>query len=85
MRLRTCRRAVVLLTVLLAVQGGSSAVADTRDPRPRPRPAPQAPSDPRGQSGSIDPLTPFAQGAARFAEMTAPFVNAAGDVFFPRA
>ncbi|MFI9155273.1 hypothetical protein [Streptomyces sp. NPDC053367] len=80
--MRTCRRAVVLLTVVLAVQGGSSALADTRDPRPRP--APQAPSAPRGQSGTLDPLTPFAQDAARFAEMTTPFVDAAGDVFFPR-
>ncbi|CAL9339922.1 hypothetical protein [Streptomyces sp. enrichment culture] len=81
MRLSTYRRAAVLLTVLLAVQGGASAVADTKDPRPRPA----APSDPRGgHSGSIDPLTPFAQGAARFAQMTAPFVNAASDVFFPR-
>lgn len=89
MRLHTYRRAAVLLTVLLAVQGGASAVADTQDPRPRPRPAAphaqSAPSDPRGgHSGSINPLTPFAQGAARFAEMTAPFVNAASDAFFPR-
>jgi hypothetical protein len=82
MRLHTCRRALVLLTVLFAVQGGATALADTHDPRPRP--APHAPSDPRGQSGSIDPLTPFAQGAASFAQMTAPFVNAASDVFFPR-
>ncbi|MFJ8079041.1 hypothetical protein ACIQ6Y_00235 [Streptomyces sp. NPDC096205] len=80
--MRTCRRAVVLLTVVLAVQGGSSALADTKDPRPRP--APQAPSRPHGQSGSINPLTPFAQGAAQFAEMTAPFVNAASDMIFPR-
>jgi len=76
MRSRTCQRTVVLLAVLLSVQGGASALADGKDPRPQPAPP--------GQSGTVDPLSPFAQGAATFAEMASPFVNAASDVMFPQ-
>jgi hypothetical protein len=80
MRSRTQHRAAVLLLTLtlIALQDGACALADGRKPG-----GPSAPGAPGGQSGSIDPLAPFAQGAAALAGMAAPFVNAAGDAFFP--
>ncbi|MEV0640994.1 hypothetical protein AB0I77_39960 [Streptomyces sp. NPDC050619] len=76
MRIRTCQRAAVLLMVLTALQSGTSALADGRDSRGQ--------GDPHTQSASIDPLTPFAQGASALAGMAAPFVDAADAVMFPR-
>ncbi|MEU2559583.1 hypothetical protein ABZ626_09650 [Streptomyces longispororuber] len=100
MRFRTCQRTVVLLAALLAVQGGASAVADGKDPgrkpdrhtpsgpytppNPHTHPGPHTPPGPPGRSGSIDPLSPFTQGASTFARMAAPFTNAASEVMFPR-
>ncbi|MGW7065431.1 hypothetical protein ACWGII_04305 [Streptomyces sp. NPDC054855] len=68
--LRVYQRAVVVLLVLTALQGGASATADGQKPG--------------GKSASVDPLKPFSQGASALAGMAAPFVNAASDVMFPR-
>ncbi|MFJ2264055.1 hypothetical protein ACIOKD_38205 [Streptomyces sp. NPDC087844] len=77
MRFRTCRRAAVLLVVLATLQGGASAVADGEGGRPQ--------GDPPAHSASIDPLTPFAQGASALMGMAAPFVDAASQAMFPQS
>ncbi|GAA3101805.1 hypothetical protein ACFQ0X_08435 [Streptomyces rectiviolaceus] len=71
MRSRTFQRAVVLLVVVAALQGGASAMADEHKPS--------------GKSAPTNPLQPFAQGASAFVSMAAPFVNAASDTVFPRS
>ncbi|MFI0242195.1 hypothetical protein [Streptomyces sp. NPDC016845] len=76
MRIRTLQRAAVLLVALVAVQGGASALADGKSPKP--------PAGPTVQSGRVDPLAPFSQSASALAKVAAPFVNAASDVMFPR-
>ncbi|MGW0423319.1 hypothetical protein [Streptomyces sp. NPDC003015] len=70
MRSRTRLGATVLLVALVTLQGAAPALADGRQPNT--------------PSASIDPFTPFAQGASTLVDMAAPFVNAASDTVFPR-
>ncbi|MFI8166907.1 hypothetical protein ACIGAN_11155 [Streptomyces sp. NPDC085931] len=63
MRTRLLSRAAVLLLALVALQGGSPALAGEG-------------GGGDSRSGSIDPLTPFAQGASALAGMAQPFYTA---------
>ncbi|MEU2930187.1 hypothetical protein AB0D42_32420 [Streptomyces sp. NPDC048304] len=82
-RTHSCRRAAVLLLVLLAAQNGAVALADGKGPN-----TPHGPSAPApARSGSVNPLAPFQQGAQALAGMAAPFFDAAStmsDTVFPR-
>ncbi|MEU0199013.1 MULTISPECIES: hypothetical protein [unclassified Streptomyces] len=69
MRSRLLSRAAALLVALVVLQGGSSAVA--------------AEGGGGSRSGSIDPLTPFAQGASALAGMAQPFYSAFSQAVSP--
>ncbi|WP_181139970.1 hypothetical protein [Streptomyces sp. Ru71] len=75
MRSPLLRRAAVVLAVVAALQGGASAFADAGSPDA----APPAPA-----SGSVDPFTPFMQGASVLAGMAEPFYNAAAGFMSPQ-
>ncbi|CAL9502227.1 hypothetical protein [Streptomyces sp. NPDC015242] len=72
MRTRLLPRAAVLLLVLVALQGGAPALA-----------AEGGGGGGGGRSGSIDPLTPFAQGASALAGMAQPFYTAFSQAVSP--
>ncbi|MEV0241526.1 hypothetical protein AB0I06_16560 [Streptomyces sp. NPDC050674] len=62
MRSRLHLRAALVLISVIALQGGSTAMADDRGQDTR--------------SASIDPFTPFMSGASALAAMAEPFYNA---------
>ncbi|MFE6197279.1 hypothetical protein [Streptomyces sp. NPDC057838] len=72
MRTRLLPRAAVLLLVLVALQGAAPALA-----------AEGGGGGGGGRSGSIDPLTPFAQGASALAGMAQPFYTAFSQAVSP--
>jgi hypothetical protein len=64
MRTRVLSRAAAVLLALAALQGGSPALAAGEG------------GGGGSRSGSIDPITPFAQGASALAGMAQPFYTA---------
>ncbi|GGX16132.1 hypothetical protein [Streptomyces lomondensis] len=71
MRSRLLSRAAVLLVALVVLQAGSPAQAA------------EGGGGGGSRSGSIDPLTPFAQGASALAGMAQPFYNAFSQTVSP--